>query len=109
MWKILAEHEDVALQRGWLLKFKTQEPFEEEVIMMVCGVPSEGRRMSAAGLLTITGYSAGVNTYVEFPSEVSCMPGISAKWLIVNWNKWVCPLGSANEVLFREELLASEI
>jgi len=36
---------------------------------MVCGHPDGGKRMASAALIAITGYCAGINPCVEFPSD----------------------------------------
>jgi hypothetical protein len=107
-WEKLISCDFKYLQRGYLLKFPASEPFEETVIMMVCGYPDDGNRLSAAGLMTITGFCAGINAYVVFPSSV-ISSGISREWLIKNWNMWVWPDGKIDDVLVRTELMASDL
>lgn len=109
MWKRLIDMPDLVLQRGFLLKFPAQYPFEGSVVMMVSGYPDEGNRLGSASLMTITGYNAGVNPYVLFPPEVREFGALNARWLIDNWNKWVWPEGNVNDVLVRESLTAAEL
>jgi hypothetical protein len=93
------------LPRGILLKFTVQDPFEDEVVMMVCeGYANAFRK----GLMRITGFKAGINAYVFFPEEVTTN-GLSRQWLIDNWTKWVCPEGDVGKVLIREYLNAKEL
>lgn len=107
MWKKLTDFPESALERGYLLKFPAKYPFEDYVVMMVCGYPEDGKHLSAAGLITISGYKAGVNPYVVFPDTVCKV--LTKNWLIENWNKWVWPEGNVNDVWVREPLDALEI
>ena len=103
-WSKLIDFNEQYLQRGYLLKFKAHYPFEEAVIMMVC----EGGCCQKA-LITISGYNAGINMYVLIPEEANPDGGISTKWLITNWTKWVWPEGDVNSVLVRSQLTYDEI
>ena len=47
--------------------------------------------------------------YVLFPEEANPDGGISTKWLITNWTKWVWPESDVNSVLVRSELTYDEI
>lgn len=98
-WVKLIDSTEESLQRGALLKFKSTYPFEDKVIMMVC----EGQSINTFGLMTITGFKAGINLYVQFPKE--CIEnGLSKDWLVKNWNKWVWPEGNIDDVLIHEAL-----
>lgn len=107
MWKKLIDFPELKLERGYLIKFPAKYPFEDFVVMMVCGYPENGKSLSAAGLITITGYNSGINSFVVFPDEV-CNK-LSNRWLIENWNKWIFPEGGVKDVLVREPLQASEL
>ena len=63
---------------------------------------------SQKGLITISGYKAGINMYVLFPEEAN-PDGLSTEWLIKNWTKWVWPEGDVNSVLVRHALTYDEI
>jgi hypothetical protein len=109
-WEKLTDSSFVALPRGYLLKFPASAPFESEVVMMICGHPEGGRRLASVALISITGYCAGINPYVEFPSTaIEEEAGISRKWLIENWTKWVWPKGNVSDVLVRKELDAADL
>lgn len=104
-WIKLLDSDIDYIQRGALLKFHASYPFEEEVIMMVC----EGYGNAfQKGLMTISGFKAGINAYVFFP-ENATTDGLSRRWLAENWTKWVWPDGDVETVLIREVLLASEL
>lgn len=107
MWKKIIEVPNLVLQRGHLIKFSAGYPFEETVVMMVCGYPDGGNRLAAASLVTITGYCAGINAYVLFPSEVHNQ--LTCCWLTENWNQWVWPTSKLDEIYVRAELQSSEI
>lgn len=109
-WEKLVDSENPALHRGYLLKFPSHSPFESEVVMMVCGLPDGGRRLASVALMTITGYCAGINPYVEFPPDaVLDGTGISKDWLITNWKRWVWPDGNVEDVRIRKELAAADL
>lgn len=103
-WVKLINDTETSLHRGTLLKFKATYPFEDEVVMMVC----EGQSINTFGLITITGFKAGINLYVQFPKE--CVNnGLSRDWLINNWNYWVYPESDINEILLCRGLRATDI
>ena len=103
-WSKLIDFNEQSLQRGYLLKFKSHYPFEDEVIMMVC----EGG-CCQKGLITISGYKAGINMYVLFPEDANPDGGISTKWLITNWTKWVWPESKLEDIFVRPQLNYNEI
>lgn len=109
MWKKLVNIPNILIERGFLLRFPTEYPFENEVVMMVSGYPDDGHRLSGVSLITITGYKAGINAFVVFPKEVRSFGSLTSDWLIKNWTKWVCPDGDVNDVWVREPLQVSEI
>ena len=103
-WSKLIDSNKLNFQRGELLKFKASYPFEDHVVMKLC----EGQSTNTFGLITITGFKAGINLYVQFPEE--CVEnGLSVNWLIKNWNYWVCPESDVNEVLVHENLQVSDL
>ena len=110
-WERLIEHDQEILSGGMLLKFRAELPFEGEVVMMICynaGQSSE----EPFSLITISGHKAGINPYVVFPAECNVSDssiGLRKKWLVENWNKWVWPEGSVNEVWLRSALTAAEL
>ncbi|MFM0393910.1 Imm45 family immunity protein [Paraburkholderia phytofirmans] len=104
-WKKLIESADPEMKRGTLLRFAAGQPFESHVVMMVCEAPDKSDRL---GLITISGYKAGINCYVVFPKETSPYH-VSTRWLIDNWQLWVWPDGDVHEVEVHEPLNALEI
>jgi hypothetical protein len=105
-WKKLIESSDSEqLTRGMLLRFAAGDSFESHVVMMVCEAPDKSDRL---GLITISGYKAGINCYVVFPSETASYK-VSIRWLIDNWQLWVWPDGDVNEVEIHQPLDALEI
>lgn len=102
-WIKLIDYKELNIQRGTLLKFKASYPFEDYVVMMVC----EGQAINTFGLITITGFKAGINLYVQFPEE--CIEnGLSVDWLIKNWSYWVWSEGDVNDVWIHETLQADD-
>lgn len=106
MWEKLQASSEGELRRGTLIKFSAKLPFEENVIMMICDVPIRER---TKGLITVTGYKAGINPFVAFPKEADCEAGVSRKWLQENWCKWVYEESDLNDVYIRGELGADEL
>jgi len=104
-WTKLIEYPESEVKRGALLRFAAGYPFEDHVVMMVCEAPDKSGRL---GLMTISGYKAGINCYVAFP-EQAAQHQLSRKWLIDNWQKWIWPGGDVHEVVVREPLSAHEI
>lgn len=80
-WKKLTDISNDDISRGSLLKFNSEYPFEQQIIMMFCEVPSD---LGKFGLITITGSKAGINPYFVFPDEVVDENKIR-DWLIDNW------------------------
>jgi hypothetical protein len=66
-WEKLVDTKKDSLRRGALIKFPASHPFEGMVVMMVW---QEFGKALPMGLITITGYKAGINPYVTFPVEV---------------------------------------
>ena len=95
-WLRLEERKTIMLSRGSLVRFPASYPFEEEVVMMVCEAPDTH---ASLGLITITGYKAGFNCYVAFPDSARNNDAtVSAQWLYDNWQHWVWPEGSPDDV-----------
>lgn len=95
-WLQLSKQNHLNLSRGSLIRFKALHPFEDEVIMMICEAPD---CHSNLGLMTITGYKAGINCYVIFPESARDDDAtISSQWLLQNWRKWVWPDGNPDDV-----------
>lgn len=95
-WLKLSEVKAASISRGSLIKFTASYPFESEVVMMVCEAP---HTRSSFGLITITGYKAGINCYVVFPDSARSDDAmIPAQWLYDNWRHWVWPESSPDDV-----------
>ncbi len=105
-WKPLISSTLVELERGHLLKFRAEHPFEDKVVMMVCEeANSAGKGRS---LITISGYKAGINCYVTFPRELMTK-GLTREWLIENWTSWGVPGGDIETVHVRTNLSSKEL
>lgn len=96
----LIDYKEDDLWRGTIFRFKGQYPFEEIVDFMLADVPFAE---SGYAVICISGYYAGF-LEVNLPKEAkSANAGsISRRWLIENWNKWVYPDCSVNDVLILE-------
>ena len=78
-WLKLSEVKAAVISRGTLIKFTASYPFESKVVMMVCEAP---HTRSSFGLITITGYKAGINCYVVLPDSARSEDAtISTQWL----------------------------
>jgi hypothetical protein len=95
-WLRLKESRTIPLARGALVKFPAWHPFEEEVVMMVCDSLLGNYTL---GLITISGYHAGFNCHSNFPDSTRNESAtIAAQWLYDNWQHWVWPEGSPDDV-----------
>ncbi len=104
-WIRLSENKSTVISRGSLIKFTASYPFENEVIMMVCEAPHS---RSSLGLITITGYKAGINCYVVFPDAArSDEAAICNQWLYDNWQHWVWPESSPDDIFILPEGLSA--
>jgi hypothetical protein len=104
-WLRLEASKNGTLARGALIKFPASYPFEEEVVMMVC---ETSNTHSSLGLITITGYKAGINPYVAFPDLAQNVDDtVGAQWLYDNWQHWVWPEGSPDDVWILPEGLSA--
>ena len=105
-WIRLSENRAASISRGSLIRFAASYPFENEVIMMVCEAPHS---RSSLGLITITGYKAGINCYMVFPDSArSDEATIYAEWLYSNWQHWVWPESSPDDVFILPEGLSTD-
>lgn len=103
-WKKLVDCANEDIVRGCLIKFNSEYPFEEKVVMMFCEVP---RSLGKFGLITITGYKSGINPYFVFPDDV-VEKGAIRDWLVQYWSGFA--LGSnIDEALIRECLSYDEL
>jgi hypothetical protein len=95
-WLRLAENKTIMLSRGALLRFPASYPFEDEVVMMVCDAPHDPKTL---GLITISGYKAGINCYVAFPDDFHAFDThqLRGNCLYDNWQNWVWPEGSPDD------------
>ncbi|WFF37869.1 hypothetical protein LU290_06240 [Moraxella nasibovis] len=103
-WKRLIDINNNDITRGALLKFKSEYPFEENVVMMFCEIPNE---LGKFGLIAITGSKSGVNPYFIFSDDVVDENKIR-DWLIDNWYNFSLN-DNIEQVFFRECLRYYEI
>ena len=103
-WEKLVALKSLWVQRGSVLRVPTKltndpdwypDPWTDFLIF-------DSKANGAYGLIVLSGHKAGMISVV-FPAE-SSLPGhvgLRREWLIENWNKWVYPNGSAEEVWIR--------
>lgn len=103
-WKKLTNITNNDITRGALLKFSSEYPFEEKVIMMFCEVPNE---LGKFGLITITGSKSGINPYFIFPDDIVDKNQIK-DWLVNNWYNFSLN-NNIEKVFIRESLSYHEI
>lgn len=103
-WKKLTDITNNDITCGALLKFSSEYPFEEKVIMMFCEVPNE---LGKFGLIAITGHKAGINPYFVFADDV-VESGLIKDWLIKNWQNFALNDDIQN-VFVRNYLTADEL
>jgi hypothetical protein len=105
-WLRLADNKTNMLPRGTLVRFSASHPFEEQVVMMVCDSSLGNHTL---GLITISGYHAGFNCHSSFPDSTRNESAtISAQWLYDNWQHWVWPEGSPNDVWILSDGLSAD-
>ena len=83
-WKKLLDISNDDISRGSLIKFNGEYPFEQQVVMMFCAMPSD---LGKFGLITITGSKSGINPYFVFPNEIVDKNKIK-DWLVDNWHSF---------------------
>ncbi len=85
----LVDYEKPYITKGSVLRFYTKGfQVEKTIDFMVYYIAENNHSL---GLITISGYNAG-DILVKFPLESAYTNQftLSKKWLIENWNKWVC-------------------
>lgn len=99
----LIKYKEPYLTQGMLLRFVTRGFYEEKEIDFMLFYPAE--EDVGLGLMTITGFHAGdVLVLLPAESQYTNYFTLSTKWLIENWNKWVCEECDVNEVIVIERL-----
>lgn len=97
-WKKLIDQiEELFLGRGTVFRFPATWPYEEKVDYMLIENASSPSDFS---LLVSSGYKAGI-VCLNLPKEADPKnKGISSKWLIENWNKWIYEESKVSDVLY---------
>lgn len=90
------KYKDKVLFRGGLFRVDGKYPYEEKVDFMIFENALLSNPRSEYGLMVSSGYNAG-SVLVLLPDE--CLfegGGISRKWIIKNWHKWIydCDIGN---------------
>ncbi len=105
-WLKLADNKEVILRRGSLVRFRSSFPFEDVVIMMICESPGSSLKK---GLMTISGFKAGINCYSVFPDAAYTPEGsLITEKIYDNWQNWVWPEGSPDDVWILPEGLNAD-
>ncbi len=86
-WEPLIDCKLDALGIGTLFRCPAKHPYEPKVDFMLVNYPSVP---SQHALIVTSGYKAG-HILLALPTEAKSEKdlGISTKWLIQNWQKWV--------------------
>lgn len=85
----LKKYKEKALFRGGVFRVDGKYPYEEKVDFMIFKNTVHSNPEREYGLIVSSGYKAGI-ILVFLPNE--CLfegGGISKKWIIKNWHKWV--------------------
>jgi hypothetical protein len=102
-WTNFSSLKQVSLFKGSVFCFPAEHPFESTVHFMLIEEPESD---SGFKFICSTGYHAG-QTEVLLPNEAkSTDGGINRKWLQENWNKWVYPNVSIDDVEYIENYIA---
>lgn len=105
-WQKLSDYKYLSLYRGSLIKFAAAHPFEEQVVMIVCGSPRADRRL---GLVTLSGNKAGYNCFTLFPEWAHNRNGsITAGLIYNNWTSWMWPEWSRDSAWILQDGLRVE-
>jgi Immunity protein 45 len=104
IWTPLTHYQNEVIPRGALLKFITPTNVDNEQVLMVC--EEAGTSGAGKGLISITGYKAGITYYVVFPCE-AIENGLQKSWLIKNWSRWVCADCDIRDVLICDNFRAT--
>lgn len=92
-----------SISRGSILSVPGKYPFEEIVEFMLFETQEAD---TPYGLITVSGYKAGL-ILVRLPKEsVSANGGVDKVWFLANWDKWVYPDCDVNDVCFIESRAA---
>ena len=99
----LVEYAGELISRGYIFRLPASWPYESVVDFMVVDLPDEKFGHS---LVVASGNKSGL-MLIQLPIE-SRAPGhgISTRWLIDNWSKWVYPECDVNDVFLYERSAA---
>ncbi|MCS2161241.1 Imm45 family immunity protein [Scandinavium sp. H11S7] len=92
----LIEYKSETISRGCVFRFPSFWPYEKTVDLLVVSMPDED---SEHALVVSTGHKAGL-ILVRLPREcesTSCR-SIKYQWILDNWDKWIYPECSVEDV-----------
>lgn len=92
----LVEYTSDSISRGCVFRFPAIWPYESFVDLLVVNIHDN---CSQHALVVSTGYKAGL-ILIQLPKESEYTDKIALKkeWIISNWEKWIYPECSVNDV-----------
>ncbi|EMD1718954.1 hypothetical protein WKS79_000463 [Providencia stuartii] len=92
----LVEYVPDSISRGCVFRFPAVWPYEQFVDLLVVNIHDDH---SQHALVVSTGHKAGL-LLVQLPKESECIDKIALRkeWVISNWDKWIYPECSVNDV-----------
>ncbi len=105
-WNKLIESSQNTLERGALFRTPAKWPYEQKVDFMLMESPNSE---SGFGLWVTSGYKAGL-ILVQLPKEALYKKerAISCQWMKENWQKWIYPDSTPEQVIFTDHYLVGE-
>ena len=103
----LIDYEETAISRGTIFRLSATWPYEEWVDFMLFETQDDERPY---GLMISSGYKAGL-FLVKLPIESVSDEGygLSTKWVINNWAKWIYQECNVEDVHILDEYVAIPI
>jgi len=103
----LIDYEETAISRGTIFRLPATWPYEEWVDFMLFETQDDERPY---GLMISSGYKAGL-FLVKLPIESVSDEGygLSTKWVINNWAKWIYQECNVEDVHILDEYVAIPI
>ncbi|WP_084615085.1 Imm45 family immunity protein [Pseudomonas batumici] len=84
----LVDYEGDAISRGQIFRLPASWPYESIVDFMVVDIPGE---QCGHSIIVSSGNKSGL-VLVQLPIESRSLGhGISKKWIVENWAKWIYP------------------
>lgn len=102
MQRLVRAEDSYSLGRGTVFQFPGSYPYETVArLMLFVPIPSTPRPL---GLIVIGGYKSGLPLVVLPPEACPDGSNTSCGWIKSNWDKWIYPECSVEDVWFIEDV-----